>query len=151
MTAENGHQTITTKALDAMVKKYVDARDRVSEQKKICSELEDEKYKLELQLLDALKLVDKKSYRVDGLGLISRSEKYAVRVPATIEAKKEFFGFLQKRGEDVFLGTATVNYQTLNSFYNAEMEAAEGRNEALTIPGIEAPTLTESIAFRKEK
>lgn len=142
---------LTLEELDGLVKTYVAARQAYDAQRAISNEREKEKYKAEQDLLSALKAADKKTYRVEGVGSISRREKFAVRVPNG-DQKRAFLEYLQKRGEDVFYNLVTVNYNTLNGFYASEMEAAEAEGVfPFVIPGLEDPILTEGITFREEK
>lgn len=107
---------------------------------------------LEGRILATLKAAKLKSARLEGLGTVTCRERTAVRVPKSMEEKKKFFEYLAEKGEEVFLGTVTVNYQTLNGFYKDEMEAAEKNGVfPFIVPGIEEPITTESMAFTKEK
>jgi hypothetical protein len=143
-------EKLTLKALDDLVAAYVRARSKYDRAKTLSNAREKKKYEAEMRLVEALRANGKKSYSVTGLGLVSRREKFSVRVP-TGDAKRAFFEYLQKRGEDVFYTLATVNYQSLNSFYVSEMEAAEAKGVfPFVLPGIEEPVSNEGITFRKE-
>jgi hypothetical protein len=143
-------EELTLQKLDGLVRDYASKREAYDAAKEISNQKEKEKYDAEMRLLEALKSADKKSYSVDGLGSVARREKFAVRVPSG-DNKRAFLEYLQKRGEDVFYGLATVNYNTLNSFYQEELEAAEaGGVFPFVLPGIEEPTLSEGITYRKE-
>lgn len=142
--------SLTLKKLDGLVADYVSKREAYDAAREISNQKEKEKFDAEMRLLEALKTANKKSYSVDGLGSVSRREKLAVRVPQG-DSKRAFLEHLQKRGEDVFYGLVTVNYNTLNSFYSQEYEAAEANGVfPFVLPGIEEPTLSESLTFRKE-
>ena len=83
--------------------------------------------------------------KLESLGL----EKYAAKsgtftfrmiqgfkVPADMENKKKFFAYLEEKG--VFDELVSVNSQTLNSWSQAEIEAAEvAGNFDFSIPGLE--------------
>lgn len=71
------------------------------------------------------------------------------KVPADMESKMKFFDYLKEKG--VFDEIVTVNSQTLNSWSQSEIEAAEvAGNFDFTIPGLEKsaprPKYTMTVA-----
>ncbi len=71
------------------------------------------------------------------------------KVPADMEAKLQFFDFLKEKG--VFDEIVTVNSQTLNSWVQSEIEAAETQgNFDFKVPGLEKsaprPKYTMTVA-----
>lgn len=143
---------ITTKQLDDLVLDYVQKREIYEAAKKISNDKNADMEAAEFKLLTALKTAKKKNYAVQNVGTVTHVEKYAVRVPGDPEKKKLFFNYLREQGDELYFAMATVNYNTLNSFYAAETEAAEAKGIfPFSIPGIEEPTLSESVSFRKDK
>jgi hypothetical protein len=69
-------------------------------------------------------------------GSFSYKMREGFRVPKDLDAKKQFFAYLQEKG--VFDELVSVNSQTLNSWAQAEIEAAlENDNFDFQIPGLE--------------
>lgn len=85
-------------------------------------------------------------------GTVVRSTRYSVRTPKTIEEKTAFFEWLNKsKGREVYWTYVSVNSQSLNSFYKAEMEAAkEAADFDFKIPGIGEPEATPVLSKRKK-
>ncbi len=106
---------------------------------------------LERLVLQTLADHDMSSYK-SAHGTVIRSLRYSVRTPKSIEEKVEFFEWLNReKGRDVYWAMATVNSQTLNSFYKAEMEAAkEDGNFDFRVPGIGEPEATPILSRRKK-
>ena len=134
-------------ALCSEMSRQRDIIDRIAEEKK-----EEEKIlaELEKKLLVLFEKLGKTSYQSKE-GTFGVSHRMSVRLPASPEAKAEFFGFLRSKG--VFDNLATVHSATLNSFYKAEFEAAKERGEGIdfSIPGIDAPTINQIVTFRAVK
>ena len=111
----------------------------------------DEVKKLQMDIVNILNDANLKSFKVDGLGTVTKKVKTSVTTPKTIEDKKAMFAHFKEQGEDTFWTYATVNSQSLNSYYrNMSQEAAE-RGETFNIPGVGEPTMMEEISFRKGK
>jgi hypothetical protein len=133
--------------------------------KKTCTELFAQRTKVDemtaLLKVEADKLDDLKSkvlvcleqhemekYHVEGFGLIFTSERFTVPTPKSVEAKKEFGKYLQKKG--IFWELMSVNSQTLNSFYKTEMEAAIAKGDVdFKVPGIGEPSHMRVLNVRK--
>ncbi len=75
---------------------------------------------------------------------VFRNTRSSVATPKTEAERLAFFGYLKKIGE--FDNLITVNSQTLNSWYKAELQAAEQRGDIeFDVPGLNVttvPTLT---------
>lgn len=83
-------------------------------------------------------------------GLVVRTRRYSVRVPADYQAKQKFFHWLHTQGEDLYWKMMTVNSQSLNAFYKEQMELAKETGDLnFEMPGIGEPTLMESLSLRK--
>lgn len=139
---------ITVKDLDQAVTEMVEARKQYDDAKELSNafhaKLEERKERL-LQMLEA---TGKSSYKVDGVGTVSKVEKLKVSMPTTPEAKEKFFSWLlENEGKDGFNHYATVNYQSLNSLYNQRYEEATDKS-MFEIPGIKAPEVSLELRFK---
>jgi hypothetical protein len=105
---------------------------------------------LEAKILTTLEQHEMSSYK-SAHGTVIRSVRYSVRVPKDIEAKVEFFKWLNDKGRDVYWTYTTINSQSLNSLYKAEMEAAkEAGDFDFAIPGLGAPEGQPILSRRKK-
>jgi hypothetical protein len=101
--------------------------------------------------MQTLKAAGKKSYPVDGLGTFTIIHKNSVCVPATLEAKRELFKWIEDtHGKDYLDSMVGIHSGKLNSFYNEEFDKSEDKS-LFSIPGLEAPTLKEEARFTKKK
>lgn len=81
-------------------------------------------------------------------GTVSLMKRMGVKVPKG-EELMEFFDYLEKRG--AFEELATVNSNSLNSWYKSELQAREAEgNYDTNIPGLGAPTQSTFIKFKAE-
>lgn len=72
----------------------------------------------------------------------------SVKTPKTPEEKKAFADFLKERG--LFDTMWSINSQTLNSFYKAEVEAAKERGDSdVAIPGINHVSMSPRLSFKR--
>lgn len=146
-------KTLDLSEMDALVQKALNLWEDYEAKKEVASAAYKEYEAAEATIMSALKDAGKKSYKVDGLATVSIIQKAVVRVPATIEQKRALFAHLNEIGEEVFYAMATINSQTLNSWYSQKVEEAqrEGKLLGFQIPGIEAPTTRESLGVRADK
>lgn len=84
-------------------------------------------------------------------GTITKTARTSYRTPKTAEDKAAFFEWLKNtRGEDVYMEKIGINSQTLNAIAKEEFEAAiEEGNIDFSIPGLEEPSIRETISFRR--
>ncbi len=141
--------------MDALVKQSKEAWEKYDAKKAEASELNADAEAIDAKIMQALKDAGKKKYHVQGIGTIMRIEKLTVKVPAGIDQKREFFAFLKKKGEEFYLSTLTVNSNTLNSWYNREADIASANRKAdspaFSVPGIDQPTVRESLRLMKDR
>jgi hypothetical protein len=144
--------SINVSQLDAMIKRSAEAWAAHDEQKAISSKLYKEAEALDEKILITLKDSGKSKYFVDGVGTMSIVSKFCVKVPSSVEAKKAFFAHLKARGETLLYAMLTVNSNTLNAWYNAELDTAEelGRAKGFLVPGIDQPTNRESLRLTRD-
>ena len=117
---------------------------KISEEKKA---KEGELSEMSRVILAEFTRLDKTSYKTRW-GNVVRTQKYSVSLPKEDGEKSELFGYLKDKG--IFDTLVTINYQTLNSFYSQERDAAkeEGRYD-FKIPGLAAPKVHEYLSFKK--
>lgn len=143
---------ISTKELDELCVKMQKEWADYEEAKKKSNELHAAYEETERKVLETLRQAGKKKYFVEGLGTISIRTKFQVKVPSSLEAKEKFFKYLSAKGKAVYFKLLTINSQTLNSYYNAELKAAQETGAGnFSIPGIDEPTHRDTIAFTKER
>lgn len=104
------------------------------------------------KLVAMLMASNKKKYHVEGIGTVSVTEKLKVRTPKGLEDKKALAEWLRTQlGDDGMHTYLSVNYQSLNSLYNSEFEAAKERGTAseFNLPGVDAPEAEFGLSFRR--
>ena len=138
--------TITLQEMDALVKEYADIRMRYEEAKAISNNFYAELGAMEAKIIQALSVNGKTKYDVDGLGSISVVQSESYKVPKDVDAKKKLFNYIkEKHGAEVLMTMTSIHSATLNSWANQEAEAG-----VMQIPGLDQPTVTESIRFRRK-
>lgn len=142
---------ISVKELDDVISNMALAKERYEEAKRVSNEKYAEYEELRRKVLVHLETLNKKSYKVDGIGTVGVKTELKVRYPETLDQRKEFFEWMKSQGEDLLLTKFSVNYQTLNSMYNEEFERAaeEGRAAEFKIPGISDPVSENTLTFRR--
>lgn len=104
---------------------------------------------LEGKLLMHMEETEQEQVHIPGRGKIHTVDRFTVPVPKNMDDKKAFFKHLTERG--IFFEMASVNSQTLNSFYKSEMEAAIARGDSdFKLPGIAEPSHIRTLSVRKE-
>jgi hypothetical protein len=135
--------------LDAMVDDYKKKREEYEAAKKVSSELYKIAEEAENKIVSTLKAANKKSYKVDGIGTVTRVEKLVVTVPKDLEAKRSLFSWIKnKYGVDTLDDMISINHQKLNGFYNEEVDKHKD-DPLFKIDGLDEPTAVESLSFRK--
>jgi hypothetical protein len=141
---------VSIEDFDRFMQDYSAKREDYETAKKVSGEKYAVYQDAENKLMSILKATGKKSYKVDGLGLISLVTKEVVTTPKTVEDKRKLFSWIKDRyGLDVLDTMVSINHQSLNSFYNQEAE--KSNSPMFHIPGLEQPTATESLSFRRER
>lgn len=133
--------------MNRLVESYAELRAKkealAAETKEVNGELDE----LEAKMLEHLENANLPSFRGEK-GLVSVREHFSVKVPKTLEDKRELFNYLKKKG--VLMEMASINSSTLNGFYKEEMAAAQARGEVdFKIPGVGEPTASKDIAWKK--
>ena len=144
---EAAAEEIPTATLDDVLVKMQNKWKEVEVKKEIYKAELAQYEQMECNMLDLLKRACKTKWQVDGLGTISIRTKYSIRTPKTPEDKKSLFDWIKAtHGPESLMGLVSINSMTLNSFVNEEKE----KDPMVKIPGLEAPTARESLAFRKQ-
>jgi hypothetical protein len=100
------------------------------------TELEDLKEKL----LAYFEQYQMDSFKIPGLGTVGTQTKFQVSIPKDPDQKTKFMAYMIQNFPDL-LG---VNHQTLNAFFNSQVEA--GNTE---VPGLDTPKARRVITMRK--
>lgn len=137
--------SMTLEQMNAMIQE-LDSTKALYEARK---EMSDDAYKdYENQrklVLDTLKAQGLENYKAPGVGMVYISAKEVYRVPSDIPTKTQLFNYIKnKYGVDTLMTMTSINHATLNSWANKESEAG-----AMQIPGLEQPTLQETVGFRR--
>lgn len=141
--------SVSLAELDAMVEDYKKKREEYEAAKKVSTELYKITEEAESKILTTLKSANKKSYKVDGIGMVSRVEKLVVTVPKDLEHKRELFTWIkEKYGQDTLDDMVSINHQKLNGFYNEEVDKHKD-DPLFKINGLDEPTAVESLSFRR--
>lgn len=128
-------------------------RDRKDELNDEVKRLNGEIDHVEAEILNFLNKTGKKNWEVPGVGLAYKYEKLEVKFPQNIEDRRKFENWLKEKYGEEMRGTMfTVNYQSLNKFYNEEYEKAveKGLGDSFKIDGLDAPTSKVLIGFRRK-
>lgn len=138
---------LTVEQMDQMVLSLRDlktASDQAEETAKAAKALYDAQRKTIIAALTTLK---RKDYSVDGAGLVYISQKEVYTVPKTNEDKQSLFNYIKaKYGPDALMAMVGIHSATLTSWANKETETGEVQS----IPGLEQPTMIETLNFRKK-
>lgn len=127
---------------------YKVTRDKYEAASKEKAFFHDELEKSENQLIYMLEKIGKTKYHNDELGAVLTYTKYNFKVPKELTSKKEFFEWIRgKHGEETLMGLLSINYNSLNSFVNAEKET----DSTIEIPGLDAPTGEKKLRFTPKK
>lgn len=134
-------------AMDALIIKLRDARRSYDAAKKVSSEEYQKLEAVELDVMNALKSNRRTKFEAEGVALVYITSKEVYTTPKSHEAKAALFDYIKnKYSIEALLGMQSINYQTLNSWANKEVES----DPALQIPGLDAPTTTETLTFRSK-
>lgn len=146
------NRTVTVADLDALVIDYFDKLKEKEEFEEIVTRCNIQIASIEAKLVNYLKALNRMDYK-HPRGTIAYDIKWRVNGPQTDDDKRALFAWLKEQG--IYDKYATVNVQSLNSLYFAEMGAAvrEDPEAAITfsIPGIGERKMFEKLSKRKGK
>lgn len=102
---------------------------------------------IQLEMINILETLEIDSIKAHGFNFYIE-EKYSVKTPKTLEEKKALFDYLKQQG--MYDEMVSVNSQTLNSYYKAMSDQAEGQGILdFQMPGIEPPTSYKQLKMRR--
>jgi hypothetical protein len=140
---------MTVEQLNELVSHLFDLREDKEEAEAELSGINDEIKQAEGKILEVLTELELDNFK-GTRGTVTQVTKQAYKIPATPEEKVQFFDYLKSQG--VFDGMISVNYNTLNSWAEKEVEAAKERGDMFfTIPGLGAPTVNKILQKRGKK
>lgn len=138
---------VTTQSLDQAVEKMRDLRQQYEAKKAEATQAHDLLEQAEQDLVNLLKAAGKSKYEAEGIGTASISVRYSYKVPNDPTKKTDLFNYIKgKYGPEVLMTMVGIHSQTLNSFAKKELEA----DPTTSIPGLEEPTASEVLSFRKK-
>lgn len=142
------NESVSVKRMNQLCDEYAALREKKENLARLTKEVNEEMDTIEAKMLAYLEESELDSF--DGTkGKISVVNHFGVRVPQSVEEKKQFAKYLEKK--KVFWEMATFNSRTLNSFYKQEMEyAAQECNTDFKIPGLGDPTHQKTLSFRRK-
>jgi len=150
--------TITTEQLDELCVNYAGARNEYEQAKERATDLYNVAESLKGKVVEAMTQAGKSKYYVEGIGTFGFKDKMSVKTPKTLEDKQTLWKYLEEKyGSEVVWDKFGINSQTLNSFYNSELEIFNDKAKAgevsgdFHLPGIEAPTAQRDLKITKEK
>ena len=109
---------------------------------------------LESKKLDIMKFMEAMELdkqHVPGCGTVFRQQNFSVKVPKDPAQKKALFDWIAShKGQDVLDNMISVNSMTLNSFYKAELAAAQEAGDIkFKMTGIGEPEIYTTLGMRK--
>ena len=137
---------LTLEAMDALITELRRARETYDSAKKFSTEKHNELEEIEKRVMGALAANGKSKYEAEGVGLVYLVEKEVYTTPKTNEEKRLLFQYIKdKYGNDSLSSMLGINYATLNSWANKEVESG-----VMKIPGLAQPTMATTLNFRKK-
>lgn len=139
-------EATTLEQMDQMVRDLQAAKQRADARQEEADLLKAE-YNAQRELvLKTLQANKRENYSVAGVGTVYISSKEVYRVPKTNEEKNLLFTYIKETyGPDSLLSMVGIHSATLTSWANEE--SSKG---VMQIPGLEAPTMVETLNMRKK-
>lgn len=137
---------VTLEQMDQLIKDLRAKRDEYDDKKAIATAAYNELDEMETKVINALNANKRSKYEVEGVASVSISHKESYTTPKTLDSKQKLFDYIKsKYGPDALMGMVGINSATLNAWANKESEAG-----VMEIPGLEAPTATETLSLRRK-
>lgn len=134
--------------VENMVRQYKEEREKAEQAQKEADDLKKIQKNTESRLMafmEQFKLTSQKTV----YGTIVRNQRWSWKTPKEETSRNAFREFLESKGQ--FQDLWTVHSQTLNARCKEWLdEAAETGDIDFSVPGIEEPTCTEYLSFRKK-
>ena len=142
---------LTVEQLDNLILQYSAEREEYEKASKESKRLHAIYKATEETLINTLRALGKKSYKVEGVGNVTVIEKSSVTVPKEVSDKRALFGWIKDQyGDDVLDAMVSINHNKLNGFFNEELEKNKN-NPLFEIPGLSMPSPSNSVQFRRSK
>ena len=139
-------QPTTLEEMDQLVVKLKELQAVADEAEEVAKAAKAEYNAQRELILKTLAANKRTSYSVDGVGMVYISQKEVYRVPKTNEDKTQLFNYIKNTyGPDALMAMVGIHSATLTSWANAESEKG-----VMQIPGLEAPTMVETLNVRKK-
>jgi hypothetical protein len=138
-------EEISVFEIDQALSEYAAAREDYETKKQISNEADRVAKEKKAKLITILESSGKKRW-AGHEGNVTITEKMSVKVPKDLENKAKMLKFFKEYGPDQYLSMVTVNFQTLNAFFNQQNE----ENPEFKIPGVDDPVVEKNIQFRRK-
>ena len=143
--------TITVADVDNAINVLAQLKSEYEERKDAASLAYANYEKQQSNVLELLTKIGKTSFKLEGVGTVTKKSSLVVTTPKTNEDKAALFKWLKENlGADGFLAYASVNSQSLNSLYNNMFEESQDKVN-FKIDGVGEPTVRETLSFRRSK
>lgn len=147
--AEN-KSSVTVEDFDKLVEEMKLAYDDQTKKKATLTEANLTVARLESKCVAYLKELKRDNFSTP-LGTPYMIKNWKVKNPESDIEKEKFFSWLEEKGGTTMRTKyTTVNNNSLNSLYKTMRKEAEEKGEMLIIPGLDAPSLHESLGWRKK-
>lgn len=145
-TQDQETESVTLEQMDQMVAHLRELKDQAEDAQKHADEI-GKAYQAQREVvMKTLIANNRDKYEVDGVGLVYVSRKEVYRVPKSNEDKTKLFNYIkEKYGPDALMAMVGIHSATLGAWANKESETG-----VMQIPGLEAPTMVETLNMRKK-
>ena len=138
---------LTVEQMDELIRRLRELKETKEAHEETLKEVSAQYEAQRKLILDALKTLKRDNYSLDGAGLVYINRKEVYTVPKANEDKTKLFNYIKdKYGPDALMSMVGIHSATLNSWANKETDTGE----VMEIPGLDQPTMIETINFRKK-
>lgn len=139
---------MSIKQLEQLISQCYQERDEIQVLETQIKEKEKLHNNTKQRILSVFQEFNKSNYS-SHRGMLIRQRRFNVTMPKDPKKRSAFFGYLKER--DTFESLITVNAQSLNSYYKAEMDVAAKSGKPFEIPGLDAPKYFETLSIRTKR
>ena len=140
---------ITVEQLQKMCEELAKKRAAIEEIKEQKTKLEEDLDQHERVLLATLGELKLDSFKSQ-YGTVSKRATFSWKTPKG-DALIDFTKYLDAHEQGGHYALMSYNSKTLNSYLKQKMEEAKEKKEFLRIPGIDEPTMQETLVFTRSK
>lgn len=135
--------------LNSLIEKIVELEEDIEAHKRVVKGLNEQLGLIENQAIEALTALNLTSVKHEK-GTLILTTRFSVKNPATPEDKKAFYDYLKEK--QLFENMVSVNSNSLNAWYKAEMEAAKQSGDfGFKVPGIAEPSAYQQVSLRSNR